>query len=82
MKTNDLKKGAKVKMANGWLAEIYDNTKGNTRLAMVDGFERELGSVYSHDINAYYDSTSDSWLPIEHTKAQLKLKSVVEARGN
>lgn len=50
MLTNELKKGAIVRLQNGWEAEIYDNMKGNTRLAKVYGYETEIGSVYSWDI--------------------------------
>ena len=50
MLTNNLKKGALVRLHNGWEAEIFDNKKGNIRLAKVYGIETELGSVYAHDI--------------------------------
>ena len=50
MNTNDLKKGDLVRLRNGWIAEIYDNKKGNIRMAKVYGIETEIGSVYSHDI--------------------------------
>ena len=53
MTTNELKKGARVILENGWFAEIYDNKKGGTRLAKVYGFATEIGSVYSHDIERY-----------------------------
>ncbi len=35
IKSNDLKKGAVVKLKNGWLATIQDNLKGNTRMAQA-----------------------------------------------
>jgi hypothetical protein len=38
MKTNDLKRGARVVLTNGWEADIMDNMKGNTRLARVYTF--------------------------------------------
>jgi len=50
MKTNDLKRGQLIRLENGWFAILDDNRQGNTRMAIVDGFHRELGSVYSHDI--------------------------------
>lgn len=50
MLTNNLKKGALVRLHNGWEAEIYDNKKGNIRLAKVYGTYTEIGSIYSHDI--------------------------------
>jgi hypothetical protein len=55
LKTNDLKKGAIVRLRNGWLAEIADNKKGNIRLAKVYGIETEYGSVYAHDIGTYFE---------------------------
>lgn len=74
MKTNDLKKGAKVKLACGWFATIADNAKGQTRMATVEGFVTEMGSVYSHDIASTL--VDGQWIPIEHTPAQLKLKKI------
>ena len=76
MFTNDLKKGTRVRLACGWFATLADNQKGNTRLADVEGFCREIGSVYSHDIvAALIDGT---WQQVEHTPAQLKLKKNVD----
>jgi hypothetical protein len=53
MKTNDLKKGHRVKLANGFMAVIDDNLRGNTRQAVVHGYSTDTGSVYSHDIDWY-----------------------------
>lgn len=77
MKTNDLKKGTRVKLRNGWLADIADNRKGDTRMATVYGFETEMGSVYSHDIVAAQSPIDGkSWVAIEHTPAQNKLRAI------
>lgn len=76
MKTNDIKKGMKVLLANGWHAEIMDNKKGNTRLAKVYGDFIDIGSVYSHDIVQVL--TPERWVEVEHTPAQLKLKKTVD----
>jgi preprotein translocase subunit YajC len=76
MKTNDLKKGARVLLENGWYATIEDNAKGNTRIATVEGFVTEIGSIYAHDIVAVLDDTGQT--PIEHTSAQHKLRALVE----
>jgi hypothetical protein len=75
MKTNDLKKGARVLLENGWHATIEDNAKGNTRVATVEGFVTEMGSIYAHDIVAVLDYGRT---PIEHTSAQHKLRALVE----
>jgi len=53
MKTNDLKKGRMIRLANGWFAIMADNQRGNIRMADVDGMYRETGSVYAHDIEFY-----------------------------
>ena len=79
MKTNDLKKGAIVMLRNGWKAEIADNLKGNTRMALVHGFYSEIGSVYSHDIVKV--ELAGQWHDIEHTPAQQKLRRQVEVYG-
>ena len=77
MKTNDLKKGARIKLANGWLAIIEDNKKGNIRMATVDGLVREMGSVYSHNIVAV--AVLDGWEEVEHTEEQIRLRQKVES---
>jgi hypothetical protein len=75
MFTNDIKKGARIKLACGWYATMYDNAKGNTRMANVEGFYTEIGSVYSHDIVGVL--VNDKWEKVDHTPAQLKLKAMV-----
>jgi hypothetical protein len=79
MKTNDLKRGSRVKLLNGWEAEIADNMKGNTRLATVYGEFTETGSVYSHDIVQV--QIADQWFPVEHTPAQIKLRDQLKRIG-
>lgn len=82
MKTNDIKKGARIKLACGWEADMADNAKGNIRMAKVYGFETEIGSVYSHDIVAVKSPANPNiWLAVEHTPAQIKLKKQVRALG-
>lgn len=79
MKTNDLKRGAFVRLRNGWSAEIMDNMRGNARLAKVYGDFTDIGSVYSHDIVwVCLDKDNDLWEPVQHTQAQLKLKAQLE----
>jgi hypothetical protein len=85
MKTNELKKGVRVRLRNGWEATIKDNMRGNTRLAEVYGYHTETGSVYAHDIEYVINEVDDNgharreYVPVEHTKAQLKLKAQVNA---
>lgn len=86
MKTNDLKKGDRVQLRNGWYATVADNMKGNTRMATVEGFVTETGSVYAHDIvqalvAPYGAEVEETWMRIEHTPAQIKLRKTVEGMG-
>ena len=81
MKTNDLKKGTRVKLANGWEAEIWDNKKGNTRVCNVFGDFTEAGSVYAHDIVGYKDVNGNWNYDMEYTESQLKCKKAVRAMG-
>ena len=76
MFTNELKKGTRVKLRNGWFATLEDNARGNIRLATVEGYVTEIGSIYSHDIKYYYDK-ENGWVCPEYTSAQLKLRKQV-----
>lgn len=80
MKTNDLKKGTRVLLRNGWYATVADNARGNIRMCDVEGFYREIGSVYSHDIVAalVQKGMFAEFEDVEHTPAQLKLRETVE----
>jgi|TARA_R110000824_G_scaffold140404_5_gene306294 hypothetical protein len=72
MKTNELKKGARVQLRNGWQAIIWDNKKGNTRMAKVFGQYEELGSVYAHDVVAYFAPPSEGEPPaLKDKKAEV-----------
>jgi hypothetical protein len=79
MKTNDLKKGTRIKLRNGWEADLWDNLKGNSRCAYVYGISPEAGSVYAHDIVGYKAEDGLWHYDIEHTPAQLKCKKMNEA---
>lgn len=88
MKTNELKKGTRVLLRNGWEAQLADNMKGNTRLTTVFGDYTEMGSVYSHDIVGYDLGagppcgkggwlTPATWEHVEHTPKQIELRKMV-----
>jgi len=79
MKTNQIKKGARIKLENGFFGTMFDNAKGNTRMVEVEGLYTEIGSVYSHEIVAV--KVGDAWQVVEHTPAQLKLKTQLTAMG-
>jgi hypothetical protein len=85
MTTNELKKGDRVQLANGWVADMMDNKKGNIRLAKVYGLYTEIGSVYAHDIVSYQKPAPNEdgmvLVPIEHTASQLQLRKTVEVFG-
>lgn len=76
--TNDLKKGTRIKLANGWYGTLTDSRKGNTREAEVEGLYTEVGSVYGHDIvQALVDvdnkrgTGGKEWTAVAHTPAQV-----------
>jgi hypothetical protein len=85
MKTNDLKKGIRVQLRNGWMGTMADNARGNTRMVDVEGICREIGSVYSHDIvrakAPAESSPAGIWQDVEHTPAQLKIRERVAKGG-
>lgn len=77
MKTNDIKKGMRVHLRNGWYGTMSDNAKGNTRVVLVEGLYTEMGSVYSHDImRASKDGVT--WEQVEHTPAQNKVQQMAD----
>lgn len=79
MKTNDLKKGDKVKLRNGYGAVIEDNKKGNIRLAKVFGAYTEIGSVYAWDIVS--STIGDNTEMIELTPSQIKAQKLNNSLG-
>lgn len=82
MKANDLRKGDRVLLKNGWYATMADNKKGNIRLATVEGFETEMGSIYMHDVAWHVHSETNVILDAveEHPSAK-KTKAALAAMG-
>jgi len=80
MNTNELKSGDRVKLDNGWYATIKDNKKGNIRLAEVEGYFTEIGSIYAWDIK-YHINSAGEYIPIELTTKQNKDMQRVKALG-
>jgi len=78
-KTNDIKKGTRVQLRNGWFATVVDNARGNTRLASVEGYVTETGSIYAHDI--VQARVSNSWVEVGHTKQQETLRDRITQFG-
>ena len=86
MKTNEIKKGMKIKtvqLGSRVTGTMMDNLKGNTRLIETKGSEvgmfDEMGSVYAYDIVAA--EVDGEWVNVEHTEKQLKLKATVSSMG-
>jgi len=79
MVTNELKSGTRIHLRNGWFGTLKDNKRGNIRLAEVEGYVTEIGSVYAHDILEYKDASG--WQPVEHTPAQLKFRKEMQTWG-
>jgi hypothetical protein len=77
IKTNDIKKGTRFLLRNGWFATMADNMKGDTRIATVEGYETETGSVYAHDIKSAL--INGEWVQVEHTPKQLNLREKVRS---
>ena len=82
MKTNDIKKGMRIKtvqLGSPVTGEMRDNLKGNTRFIHTNGSEvglyDEMGSVYAYDIIEV--EVNGQWVKVEHTPKQLKLKELV-----
>ena len=68
MTTNEIKKGTRFLLRNGWYATMADNRKGNIRMAEVEGDYTETGSVYAHDIVSVL--IGDTWQPVTMTAQQ------------
>jgi hypothetical protein len=77
MLSKDIKKGMRVRLANGWYGTMMDNMRGTTRLVEVEGHYTETGSVYSHDI--IVAQTPTGWEAVVHTAKELQCKEMNEA---
>jgi len=68
----DVKKGTKVVLRNGWMADVLDNlTNRQTRMCKVYGDFEEMGSVYTSDIVEAY--VGGNWEFVQHAPATLKM---------
>ena len=73
MKTNDIKKGMRIKMTNGYEGEMLDNQRGNIRMVHMSICPfPESGSTYAWDI------LSCEGQLIELTPAQIKARQGIE----
>lgn len=79
-KTNDIKKGTKIKLDDGFTATMQDNMKGNIRLiSIVTPQMEEFGSTYAHRIKQAF--INGQWVDVELTDDQRKLKAALDAMG-
>lgn len=76
MLTNDIKKGMRVQLKNGWFATMMDNKKGNIRFANVEGYFTEMGSIYAADIARV--QVGDKWEKVETTAKQKEVASFMD----
>lgn len=76
VKSTDLENGTRIVQRNGWYGTLKDGQKRhNTRVAEVEGFYTEMGSIYVHDILAA--QIDGKWYRVEHTKKQNELREQV-----
>lgn len=68
---NELKRGTRVRLRNGWEAIINQNCTGNILNATVFGDFAETGSIYTHDIIAA--EINGQWVDVEMTEGQAQL---------
>ena len=88
MLVNDVKKGMRVQLRNGWYGTMADNAKGNVRMVDVEGLYREIGSVYAHDIatvRVYEEGGNgnriEHWEPVTLSERQAKAGKLIRAAG-
>ena len=80
MFTNDIKKGTRIQLLNGWYGTMEDNKRGLIRMATIEGIYTEMGSIYAYDI--YQAQNEDGhWVKVEHTPVQLKKKEDIQSMG-
>jgi len=64
----------RVRLMNGWDATIEDNKRGNIRMATVEGYFTEKGSIYAWDIAYLY--SDKGMVKIVLTEAQKKAQKL------
>ena len=79
MKSNELKKGDKVILTCGYLAEIMDSKKGNIRLANIEtNFQKKMCRVFVWDIDSVLEHKNGNLLfkKIDLNPAQQKAREI------
>jgi hypothetical protein len=72
----ELKRGTRVRLRNGWEAIINQKCKGNILNATVFGDFTETGSIYTHDIIAA--EINGQWVDVEMTEGQAQFHKEVK----
>ncbi len=80
IRTDEIKKGMRVRMRNGWEAVIVKEGKGNTLTAKVFGDFTETGNIYAHDIVAA--EVNGKWIEVGMSEEQSRLHKEVSAFFN
>jgi hypothetical protein len=80
MFVRDLDKGTRLKLRNGWEAELVSDKRTNTPVCRVFGDYTEIGSVYAHDVIAA--QVGGQWVKVDHTPTQRELQQQVAAFFN
>lgn len=76
MKTSEIKKGMRILLRNGWQGTMKDNMRGVSRMAEIEGFYTEIGSVYSFDIVAAQTNENEPWSYVQYTDKELKTQAM------
>jgi len=76
MRADQLKKGTRLRMRNGWEAIVVEKCDGNTLIAKVFGDFTETGSIYAHNIVAA--KVDGNWIEVEMTEEQARFYSEVK----
>ncbi len=79
MKSNDIKKGMRMRLNNGWFATMLDNRRGNIRLMEVEGYATDVGSQYVWDIHSV--EVDGKWESVDLTPKQIKDRNRIKALG-
>ncbi len=70
IRTDQLKRGTRVRLRSGWEAIVIKKRDGNTLIAEVFGDFAETGSIYAHDVVAAF--VDGKWVNVEMSEEQLQ----------
>lgn len=76
VRTDQLKKGVRIRLRNGWEAIVVEECNGNILIAKVFGDFTETGSVYAHNIAE--TEVNGKWVEVEMTEEQTQFHKEVK----